>query len=113
MFSKFRDFDFYRKIPKDLTEASTHGSLLSVFALLFMLSLFVLELSSFLTLQLTTNIILDPNTEARLRINFNITVLDMVNKKLKYSFILIYYYFSLANLPQSMLLMFLEPAIIT
>ena len=78
MFSGLRDFDFYRKIPKDLTEASTPGVVLSVVSLLFMLALFLLELTSFLSPDFATNMILDPNTDQRLRINFNITVLDMV-----------------------------------
>lgn len=72
-----RDFDFYRKIPKDLTETSTHGTILSVCATLFMLVLFIAELSSFLSPQYLTNVLIDSNTEPQLRINFNITVLDM------------------------------------
>ena len=77
MFSRFKDIDFYRKIPKDLTESSTHGSVLSLCAAVFMLVLFIAELWAFLTTQITTNIIVDPNTETQLRINFNITMLDM------------------------------------
>ena len=53
-------------------------AVLSVLSLLFMLALFLLELTSFLTPDFATNMILDPNTDQRLRINFNITVLDMV-----------------------------------
>ena len=77
MWSKLQDIDFYRKIPKDLTEGSAHGSVLSLCAATFMLILFVAELWAFLTTQITTNIIVDPNTESQLRINFNITLLDM------------------------------------
>lgn len=77
MWAKIKDFDFYRKIPKDLTEASTHGSILSLCAAAFMLILFVAELWAFLSTTITTNIIVDPNTESQLRINFNITLLDM------------------------------------
>ena len=72
-----RDMDFYRRIPKDLTEASTHGALISVCASLFMLLLFVLELSAFLTVMYDTTVTIDPNTDTQLRINFNVTVLDM------------------------------------
>jgi protein disulfide-isomerase-like protein len=77
MLSKLRDFDFYRKIPKDLTESSTHGSVLSVCAAIFMLVLFVAELWAFLSTSITTNIVVDPNRDSLLQINFNITVLDM------------------------------------
>ena len=69
--------DFYRKIPKDLTEASTHGAVVSVCAALFMLMLFVLELMAFLTVMYETTVTIDPNIDTQLRINFNITVLDM------------------------------------
>jgi hypothetical protein len=42
-----------------------------------MLVLFIAELWSFLTLQTITNVIIDPNTDSLLRINFNITVMDI------------------------------------
>ena len=77
MFSRLKEYDFYRRIPKDLTETTTHGSVLSVCASIFMLVLFVAELWAFLSLQVATNIIIDPNTDQLLRINFNITILDM------------------------------------
>lgn len=44
MLSKLKEFDFYRRIPKDLTESSLHGSLLSFFALAFLIALFTVEL---------------------------------------------------------------------
>eukprot|EP01040_Poterioochromonas_malhamensis_P004184 gene4183-4478_t len=77
MFSKFRDFDFYRSIPKDLTETNNVSSALSVCAAIFMLVLFIAEFWAFLTLNIQTNIVIDPNTDSLLRINFNITLLDM------------------------------------
>eukprot|EP01038_Epipyxis_sp_PR26KG_P010166 gene10166-13674_t len=77
MFSRLKEFDFYRRIPKDLTETTTHGSVLSICASIFMLILFVAELWAFLTYTVSTNIVIDPNTDSLLRINFNITVLDM------------------------------------
>lgn len=77
MLAKFRDFDFYRRIPKDLTETTSHGSWLSLFATLFMLSLFVAELWSYLSYQTVTSVIIDPNKDSLLRINFNITVMDI------------------------------------
>lgn len=44
MLSKLREFDFYRRIPKDLTEGSLHGSLLSFLAFAFLIGLFTVEL---------------------------------------------------------------------
>eukprot|EP01035_Chromulina_nebulosa_P018993 gene18993-24810_t len=77
MLSKIKEYDFYRKIPKDLTETTFHGSVLSICASIFMLILFIAELWAFLTTQIVTNVVIDPNTDSLLRINFNITVLDM------------------------------------
>ena len=77
MFAKFKEFDLYRKIPKDLTESTRHGTTLSICASVFMLVLFIAELWAFLSVQVATNIVIDPNAESLLRINFNITLLDV------------------------------------
>jgi thiol-disulfide isomerase/thioredoxin len=77
MMHVLKDFDFYRRIPKDLTESSAHGSALSICAAMFMLVLFVLELSAFLSPQYSTNVMIDSTSTNQLRINFNITLLDM------------------------------------
>jgi protein disulfide-isomerase-like protein len=77
MLAKLNEFDFFRKIPKDLTVQTAHGSALSICATIFMLLLFVLELLSFLSTNVVTNVIIDPNTESQLRINFNITTFDL------------------------------------
>jgi len=77
MLAKLKEIDFYRRIPKDLTETSLHGSVLSICAAIFMLVLFVAELWAFLSTTTITSVIVDPNTETQLRINFNITLMDM------------------------------------
>jgi hypothetical protein len=76
MFS-LKSFDFYRNIPKDLTETTSHGAILSVCASIFMFTLFCLELYAFVSPAISTAVILDPNTDSSLRINFNITVMDV------------------------------------
>jgi hypothetical protein len=43
MLAKLKEFDFYRRIPKDLTESSAHGSALSMMALTFLLGLIFIE----------------------------------------------------------------------
>lgn len=77
MFGRLKEFDLYRKIPKDLTETSAISHGLSLCASLFMLVLFIAELWAFLSVSVVTDIVLDPNTDNLLRINFNITVLDV------------------------------------
>jgi len=71
------DFDFYRRIPKDLTEATAHGSYVSICALVFILILFIAEFTAFLSTTIISNVVIDTNDDALMRINFNITVMDM------------------------------------
>jgi len=72
-----RQLDFYRRIPKELTESTPTGTALSICAGLFMAVLFVTELSAFLATSTETQIIVDQDVEPQLRINFNITLLDL------------------------------------
>lgn len=44
---------------------------------MFMLILFVVELAAFMRTSINTSVILDTNADVQLRINFNITMLDM------------------------------------
>ncbi|KAL0754402.1 hypothetical protein Bca101_092070 [Brassica carinata] len=71
---KIKSVDFYRKIPRDLTEASLSGAGLSIVAALSMLLLFGMELSSYLTVSTTTSIIIDRSSDGDfLRMDFNIS----------------------------------------
>jgi len=74
MLAKFRELDFYRRLPKDLTEQTAHGSALSICASFFMLILFIAELWSYLSLTTTSNVVIDADRNNLLRINFNISV---------------------------------------
>jgi thiol-disulfide isomerase/thioredoxin len=77
MLSRFKQYDLYRRIPKDLTETSAFGAVLSLCAVFFMAVLFAAELWAFLYSPVSTNVILDPNNDQSLRINFNITLLEI------------------------------------
>lgn len=69
--------DLFRKIPTDLTEATTVGATLSIAASVFMSTLFAVELWAFLSTTIETGVMLDTNTDTLLRINFNVTMLDL------------------------------------
>jgi len=69
--------DFYRRVPKDLTEATTLGAAMSLFALSIMGILFFSETAAFARTKIATSITLDENTQPQLRLNFNITMLDV------------------------------------
>ncbi|XP_024160165.1 protein disulfide-isomerase 5-3 [Rosa chinensis] len=71
---KIKSVDFYRKIPRDLTEASLSGAGLSIVAALAMMFLFGMELNNYLTFSTSTSVIVDRSTDGDfLRIEFNIS----------------------------------------
>ncbi len=73
-----REFDFYRRVEKSLYDKGTiHGSILSISAAIFLMVLFVAELWAFLSPQVVSNVVIDSNSDAMLRINFNITMMDL------------------------------------
>ncbi|KAE9592968.1 hypothetical protein Lal_00029012 [Lupinus albus] len=72
--NKLKSVDFYRKIPRDLTEASLSGAGLSIVAALFMVFLFGMELSTYLSVSTSTTVIVDKSSDGEfLRIDFNIS----------------------------------------
>ncbi|XP_039028492.1 protein disulfide isomerase-like 5-4 [Hibiscus syriacus] len=72
--SKIKSVDFYRKIPRDLTEASLYGAGLSIIAAVAMVFLFGMELSDYLAVSTTTSIVVDNSSDGDfLRIDFNIS----------------------------------------
>ncbi|KAH1103906.1 hypothetical protein AAZX31_13G271500 [Glycine max] len=72
--SKIKSVDFYRKIPRDLTEASLSGAGLSIVAALAMIFLFGMELNSYLSVTTSTQVIVDKSSDGDyLRIDFNIS----------------------------------------
>eukprot|EP01065_Artemidia_motanka_P010726 TRINITY_DN15740_c0_g1_i1.p1 TRINITY_DN15740_c0_g1~~TRINITY_DN15740_c0_g1_i1.p1 ORF type:complete len:473 (+),score=171.29 TRINITY_DN15740_c0_g1_i1:64-1482(+) len=72
-----RSIDAFRSVPKDLTEATLHGAMLTVCAAVLCVSLFTCELSSFLTVTTRTRIVMDSNQDKLLRINFDIHMHDL------------------------------------
>uniref|UniRef100_A0A0D6QXY4 Thioredoxin domain-containing protein n=1 Tax=Araucaria cunninghamii TaxID=56994 RepID=A0A0D6QXY4_ARACU len=76
--SKIKALDFYRKIPRDLTEASLSGAGLSIIAALCMIFLFGMELNSYMSVSTTTNVVVDRSLDGEhLRIDFNISFLAL------------------------------------
>ncbi|XP_004487592.1 protein disulfide-isomerase 5-4 isoform X2 [Cicer arietinum] len=72
--SRLKSVDFYRKIPRDLTEASLSGAGLSIMAALFMVFLFGMELNEYLSVSTSTSVIIDKSSDGDfLRIDFNVS----------------------------------------
>jgi len=72
-FSRSR-VDFYRRVPKDLTEATSLGALMSLLAMATMTLLFFAETFAFARTNVTTEIALDGNSEQQIQLNFNISL---------------------------------------
>jgi len=72
-----KKWDFYKKIPQDLTESTIPGISLSMCGTVVMVLLFILEFNSYLTIMTNTDIVLDEGNDEMLTINFNITIADM------------------------------------
>ncbi|CAI5737965.1 unnamed protein product [Hyaloperonospora brassicae] len=72
-----KKWDFYKKIPEDLTVSTLPGVSLSIFGCLVMFVLFILEFNSYLTVDYKYDIVMDEELDQTMRINFNITVPDL------------------------------------
>ncbi|KAF2594108.1 hypothetical protein F2Q70_00043745 [Brassica cretica] len=77
--TKIKSVDFYRKIPRDLTEASLSGAGLSIVAALAMIFLFGMELSTYLAVTTNTSVIVHNSSDGDfLRIDFNVRRVDLL-----------------------------------
>ena len=72
--TRIRAVDFYRRVPKDLTEASVAGGITSLLAIVILLVLIVTQTLNYLAIQRQTDIIVDTSEDAILNINFNVTL---------------------------------------
>lgn len=72
-----KKWDFYKKIPEDLTVSTAPGVGLSVAGCFIMLILFILEFNAYLTVDYKHEIVMDTGLDEMLRINFNVTVPDL------------------------------------
>lgn len=71
------NFDAFRTVPKDLAEASPAGALMTMIAAVTCTVLFLCETSAFLSAKPTHDVVLDSNQDAQLKINFDVSMLDM------------------------------------
>lgn len=71
----FKRLDLFFKMEEDLmADATLHGSVLSLVALVFMVMLFLVELSAFMTTEFVTEIDMDTGLDTQMRVSFNITL---------------------------------------
>lgn len=74
----FKRFDLYRKVPRDLTESTLSGALVSCFTVFIGLYLFISELMVFMTTRWESEMFIDESkTEEKLQINLDVTLPEM------------------------------------
>ena len=71
--------DYFRRVPRDFTEGTSPGVLMSVVATCVMGSLFVLELREFLQISVVTDVVMDDSDDFEdIQINFDMLMPDLV-----------------------------------
>lgn len=73
----FKNIDIFRSVPDDFIVATRGGFGLTIFSALACFLIFVCELQEFLTSRLNSHLEVDSNTDALLRINFDVSMLDV------------------------------------
>ena len=71
---KLESLHLYRKVPRDLTDATSVGGAISLVCAMVMAYLFVSNINDYLKMQTTTDVALDDTGEVSMRIFFNITM---------------------------------------
>lgn len=74
---KLTTVDLFRKLPRDLSYGTSIGGLLTILVCLMIPVLTVLEVWTFLSGEMQTDVVIDPNAQKDLEINFNVTMLDL------------------------------------
>ncbi|CAG2177929.1 unnamed protein product [Oppiella nova] len=70
-----RRFDVYRKVPKDLTQATVTGAVISICCLLLIAFLFISELFDFISTQITSELFVDNVGESdKIAVRLNISL---------------------------------------
>ena len=71
---KLESLHLYRKVPRDLTDATSVGGAISLVCAMVMAYLFVSNINEYLKMQTSTDVALDDTGEVSMRIFFNITM---------------------------------------
>ena len=69
-----RSVHFYRKVPRDLTDATRLGGVLSLVCAAMMAYLFVSNIAAYMKMTTTTDVALDVTGDVHMRLFFNITM---------------------------------------
>ena len=67
-----RQFDLYRRVPKDLTEGSLHGAIVSIVVLVFACFLIVSNVADYLSVSIKSEMLVEEVRKSKLKINVDI-----------------------------------------
>ena len=71
--------DYFRRVPRDFTEGTSPGVLMTIVSTCIMGSLFVLEIRDYLDVQVTTDVVMDDSADFEdIQINFDMLMPDLV-----------------------------------
>eukprot|EP01103_Thecamoeba_quadrilineata_P006053 TRINITY_DN15789_c0_g1_i1.p1 TRINITY_DN15789_c0_g1~~TRINITY_DN15789_c0_g1_i1.p1 ORF type:complete len:290 (+),score=35.55 TRINITY_DN15789_c0_g1_i1:3-872(+) len=75
LLGRLKTFDFYRKVPTDLTQATVPGGIVSLICFTILALLFLSEFVDFVSIKTTSEMLIDvPRGGEQLRININISL---------------------------------------
>jgi thiol-disulfide isomerase/thioredoxin len=77
MASRLSSLDLFRKVPKDLTQATTHGGALTLLVFTVLSAVLFLECWTYVSGETRAKIVLDQNTNAKLQVNFALSFLEL------------------------------------
>lgn len=69
--------DLFRKIPKDLSQATAHGGVLTLLVSTVLAAVLLLEVWTYAAGETQTKVVLDRNMDEKLRLNFAVTFLEL------------------------------------
>lgn len=77
MAGRISALDLFRKIPKDLTQATTHGGALTLLVFTVLSAVLILEVWTYAVGETRAKIVLDRNTDDKLQVNFAMTFFEL------------------------------------
>ena len=81
MLVRLQSIHLYRKVPRDLTDATRTGGALSLACAGLMLYLFISNIAAYMKMTTSTDVVLDDTGDRHMRLFFNITMVRNCGSK--------------------------------
>ncbi len=71
---RLKSFDMYKKLPRDLTEPTLSGAMVSIVSVIIMIILFTSELAAYIEIDETSEMYVDvSHSSDKIRVNLDVT----------------------------------------